>query len=268
MALKNLAKLVDEANKEKTPEQEFLYMYNEYIKRSNEPRTPSQTYKPSSLGGCMRRMYYEVTGAPVDEQTSMDASFIEIMDSGTDRHERIQKNIIGMQEMGYDVEWVDVGEYIDYWGVPGTRVVKRQGMETKLRNDLLNLSFMCDGIIKMNKKYYILEIKTEASFKWNGRVDIFDKHLIQATAYSTALGVDDVLFIYENRDFCSKKPFTMHVTPQMKEDYVIDKIETCNAYIEKGIVPPCTCTKSEWNYNPYKTQCKKDGPTKEEDIIK
>lgn len=268
MSLRNLAKLISEANKEKTPEQEFLAIYNETIKRSQKPKTPSRTYKPSSLGGCMRRMYYEVTGAPIDENITMDPNLVEIMESGTDRHQRIQQTIIKAQELGYDIEWVDVEEYLDKWPQPGTRVIEKVGMETKLKNDILNLSFMCDGIIKLKGEYYILEIKTEASFKWNGRVSPVERHQVQAIAYATALGINKVLFVYENRDFCSKKAFVMNVTEQMKEEKVIHKIETCNAYIENGIVPPCTCTQSERNYCPYTTQCEKDGETKQEDIEK
>lgn len=267
MPLKNLAKFIDSANQEKTPEQEFLHIYNETIQRIQKPRKPSKTYKPSSLGGCMRTMYYEVTGAPQDENQKIDSNFIEIMNDGTDRHERIQETIIEAGKLGYDLEWIDVGEFLERRPVPGTRVTERQGYETKLRNDVLNLSFMCDGIIKFKSKYYILEIKTEVSFKWNGRVGPVDKHEVQAAAYSTALGVDDILYIYENRDFKSKKIFTQHVTPQDKEEKVVSKIETCNAYVEAGIVPPCTCTQGEKRYDRYKEQSKKDGPTREEDII-
>src|SRR5690625_525745 len=100
MALRNLAKMIDEANKEKTPDQEFMAIYNETIKRTQKQRTPSKTYKPSSLGGCMRRMYYEVTGAPVDEGRTIEPNFVEIMHSGTDRHERIQKNILAAEKLG------------------------------------------------------------------------------------------------------------------------------------------------------------------------
>lgn len=267
MPLRNLAKMIDEANREKTPDQEFMHIYNETVKRTQEQRTPSKSYKPSSLGGSMRRMYYEITGAPVNENRTIDPNFIEIMDSGTDRHERIQNNIIAAEKLGYDIEWVDVEEFLEEWPVPGTRVVEKIGTEWKLYNDVLNLSFMCDGIIKLKGKYYILEIKTEVSFKWNGRVKVEDAHMTQAVAYSTALGVNDILFIYENRDFKNKKTFLVNVTEQMKEDKVVHKIETCNAYVERGIVPPCTCTQAQKRYCPYTEQCKIDGPTKEEDII-
>lgn len=265
--LRNLAKMIDEANKEKTPEQEFMAIYNETIKRTDKPRKPSKTYKPSSLGGSMRKMYYQIVGAPMNENRSIEPNFIEIMNDGSDRHERIQENIVAAQKLGYDLEWIDVEEYLKQWPVPGTRVTEKIGMETKLRNDVLNLSFMCDGIIKLMGKYYILEIKTEVSFKWNGRADVVEDHEVQATAYSTALGINDILFIYENRDFKSKKVFIKHITPQMQEEKVIHKIETCNAYVEKGIVPPCTCTQAQRRYCDYTEQCKKDGPTKEEDII-
>lgn len=263
MSLRNLAKMINEANKEKTPEQEFIAIYNEAIQRSNEQRRPSKTYKPSSLGGCMRRMYFEVTGADIDKNRKIDPNIIEIGHSGTDRHERIQNNIINAQNLGYDIEWVDVEEYLEQWPQPGTRVVEKIGLETKLRNDVLNMSFLCDGIIKLKGEYYILEIKTEASFKWNGRSEIVEKHKYQGVAYSTCLGIDKILYVYENRDFCNKKPFILEVSQQMKEEKVVHRIETCNVYVEKEQVPPMTTMQSECKYCPFTQVCKKVGETVE-----
>lgn len=257
MSLKNLAKLIAESNREKTPEQEFLFLLNEATVRLEKRRQPSKTFKPSSLGGCLRRVYFEVTGAEIDDNQQVDPNLVGIAQSGTDRHERIQKTIAQMKDLGYDVEWIDVEEYLKRRPQPGTEVVEKKGMETKLRNTILNLSFMCDGIIKFKGKYYVLEIKTEVSFKWNGRVQVEDKHKTQATCYSVALGIDDILFIYENRDFCSKKTFHVQITNQDKEERVIHRIETVNAHIEDGTVPDKTTTQSECKYCPFTNVCKK-----------
>jgi CRISPR/Cas system-associated exonuclease Cas4 (RecB family) len=260
MSLKNIAKLVKQATAtDMTPAKEFQNYLNQAItmlERKNT-RPPSQTYKPSSLGGCMRKVFFEVTGAPIDPNPDVEPDFVGICESGTDRHERLQNAVIAMKELGIDCEWVDVEEYLRLYPQPGTELVQRKGNEFKLRNTILNMSFMCDGIIKFGGKYYILEIKTEASFKWNGRTDAEEKHKVQASSYSVALGIDDVMFVYEQRDFCKKKYIHVHVTAADKEEKVIHYINTCQDYVEREEVPPKTDKKSECNYCQFKVECKK-----------
>jgi CRISPR/Cas system-associated exonuclease Cas4 (RecB family) len=259
MSFKNLAKLVKQATESNSPAKEFQNMFERAVKllEQQNKKQPSQTYKPSSLGGCMRKVYFEVTGAPVDPNPDIDPDLVAIAENGTDRHIRIQTVITKMKELGLDCEWIDVEEYLKKWPVNGTVVVERDGLETKLKNEILNLSFKCDGIIKFKGEYYILEIKTEASFKWNGRTDAEEKHKVQASAYSLALGINKVLFIYEQRDLCKKKYIVVEVTDQDKQEKVVDYINTVDDYVERSEVPPKTNKKSECNYCDYKQECKK-----------
>lgn len=260
LSFKNIAKLVRQATDESsTPAKEFHNLLNQSIVMTERERhrPPSKTYKPSSLGGCMRRVYFEITGAPIDPNPDIDPDFVSIAESGTDRHERIQQHIINMQKHGIEVEWVDVEEYLKLYPQPGTRVVERKGYEYKMRNDIFNMSFMCDGIIKFKGEYYILEIKTEASFKWNGRTDAEEKHKVQAAAYSTAFGIDKVMFIYEQRDFCKKKVLVIEITDTDRDEKVIDYIHTVDGYVERKEVPPKTEKKNECRYCPFTKECRK-----------
>jgi CRISPR/Cas system-associated exonuclease Cas4 (RecB family) len=255
VSIKNLAKLINNATKEKTLEEEFIYLLNETISRSQPFRLASKTFKPSSLGGCMRRIFFEVTGEEVDASNHHDPQLVGINESGTDRHERIQRHVASMKEYGYDVEWVDVEEFIKEFKPLGTRVIEKKGMETKLFNDVLNLSFMCDGVIKFKGIHYILEIKTEASFKWQTRSKPEEKHTYQAACYSAALGLSNVIFIYENRDVCAKKVYMHEVTQEDREDKVYCRIETINEFIRQEIVPEKTTDTKECKYCPYLTAC-------------
>lgn len=257
MSFKNLAKLVKQATEEQSPAQDFLNMFNQATSRLDEQRQPSKTFKPSSLGGCIRKVYFEVTGAPIDANPDINPDMVGVGQSGTDRHERMQTTITHMKELGYDVEWIDVAEYLKIRPQMGTEVVERKGMETKLRNTVLNLSFMCDGIIKFKGKYYILEIKTEASFKYMKRFDVEPDHLVQGTSYSTALGINLILFIYENRDLCQKKTFVVEITDEDKQDKVIHTIETVNDHIEREVVPEKSTVKKHCTYCQFKGECKK-----------
>lgn len=260
---KNLAKLVNQATQTQDPAAEFIGMFNKtVIKMAEEDKKqPSRTFKPSSLGGCYRKVYFEVTGAPIDPDPIIDPVMEGMAESGTDRHARIQETIMKMKKYGFDCEWIDVEQYLKDNPQLGTVIVERKGHEMKLRNTILNMSFMCDGIIKFKGVYYVLEIKTETSFKWQGRTTPALKHTYQATAYSVALGIDRVMFIYENRDTTAKRGFSVEVQQAEKEEKVFGYIETVNGYIEREQIPPMTEMKSECNYCDFKQECAKWGKT-------
>lgn len=260
-SLKNLAKLIAEKTKEKKPEEDFLHMLEEAIIRIDKEnqRDPSKSYKPSSLGGCLRNMYYQVIGAETDKGITETADGIGIKESGTDRHERIQKAITQMHRLGYPVEWIEVEDYLTKRPQIGTRIISKKGMETKLYNDVLNLSFMCDGIILMNGIYYVLEIKTEASFKWQGRTEAEDNHITQAACYSATLSIDRVMYLYENRDLCKKKTVLYIVSDEDKFDRVIAPIETVETHRTNNTLPQMTEKKKFCKYCKYQERCGKDG---------
>jgi CRISPR/Cas system-associated exonuclease Cas4 (RecB family) len=256
---KNLAKLIQNAQQNQSPEDAFLQALNsaisKYSKLNDKP--PSQSYKPSMLGGCLREIYFTVTGAPEDDVLP-DPNLVGMGESGTDRHLRLQTVISEMKKMGFkDVEWIDVEEFLKFHPVEGTEVVERKGMEVKLRNTIFNMSFMCDGIIKFRGVYYVLEIKTETSFKWQPRTGPEPKAVVQASSYSLCLGVNKVMFVYENRDVCSKKVYIHQVSEIEKYDLVVHKIEECNTYVETDTVPPKSDNKNDCRYCDYKQECKK-----------
>ena len=236
-ALLNVLNLVDAAKEELPVEQQFLndLKASIEIQDSKGARKPSQSYKPSSLH-CIRNRYFQITGAKGDDNRST-SELVGICESGTDRHDHIQKAVMAMKENGIDCEYVNVAEFVKERKLQDLKVVSQQGNETKLYNEALNISFLCDGIIRYKGVYYILEIKTETSSKFWDRKDVNPDHILQGTAYSVNLGLDDVLFLYECRDNCSKKAFMLHVTDKMKHDLVA-KILECDGYVDRMIAPP------------------------------
>ena len=119
---------------------------------------------------------------------------------------------------------------------------------------------MCDGIVKYKGQYYILEIKTESSYKNTCRKEIAKEHYNQAITYSICLGINKVLFLYENRDNCDKKAFILEVTEEMKNSVFL-KIKECNEYVEKLITPPKPKEVSKYacTYCSYISLCRKLG---------
>lgn len=258
-SLKNVMRLIERANNDVPIEQQFLDDLKKSIEISDikNRRVPSQSYKPSSMN-CIRSMYYTVKGYEVEPESNY--VLVGICEAGTDRHERIQNAIAEMSSNGFDATYVDVGEYVKSRGLDSyLDIVEKQGNETKLYDRNRNISFLCDGIIRYQGKYYIVEFKTESSFKWKDRKGVDPKHYNQARTYSLELGIDGVIFIYINRDIVDMKAFLYVVTDEERQS-IIDLIAECDGYIERGEVPPKPedANDKKCAYCNYKAVCKGD----------
>lgn len=254
---RGIFKLIDIANDSLPVEQAFLEDLKISIVKDKVKHKPSTYYKPSSMV-CIRNMYYQRTGTELGASNS--TSELEgILESGSDRHERIQQAIINMKKNGFPCEYIDVETFVKSRNLDDIKIVGKNGIETKCLNTKYDISFLTDGIIKYRDHYYVLEIKTETSNKHWRREEPEDNHKTQATAYSLSFGINDVIFLYENRDNCSKKTFLIRVTPEMKMERVVGKIESCEGYVKRGIVPPKCEDKKACQYCNYLNQCRKDG---------
>ena len=262
-SLKNVCRLIEQAKDELSPEQSFLIDLKRSIEEDSRKgaRKPSQTYKPSSMN-CIRNMYYQVIGAEPDVG---DESYcmIGICNSGSDIHIRIQSAVEKMKDNGMDCEYVDVAQFIKSRKsdekLDDLVIREKYGAETKLYHKGLNMSFMCDGIIRYKGHYYILEIKTEMGMKWNKRDAVDPKHYAQGTAYSIAFNLPDIMFLYISRDLLDMKTYIFTPTDDMKNE-LVNKIMTCDNYVKQQQTPPKPddLPKRTCEYCGYKTVCKGD----------
>lgn len=259
-SLKNVCRLIDAVKEEIPVEQQFLGDLKRSIELSADKdfRLPSKTYKPSSMN-CMRASYYQILGVePIESSSSY--SLVGICNSGTDIHVRMQTAIEEMRQNGMECDYIDVAEFVRQRELSDLDIVSKSGMETKLYHKRFNMSFMCDGIIKYKNHYYILELKTENSYKFVARKGVDEGHYNQATAYSLAFGLDKVLFVYISRDVLDMKAFILDVTEDMRKSLIM-YITECNTFIERGEVPPKLLGSKNnkvCNYCMYKAQCRKD----------
>ena len=255
--MKNILNLIDSVTEELPVEQCFLNDLERAIELedASSDYVPSRTYKPSGMR-CMRENYYIITGVE-PEKEERNYTNIGICNSGSDIHERIQTAVANMKKFDMDCEYVDVAEFVNLRHLDYLEVKGKQGVETKMYHKNMNMSFLCDGIIKYKKKYYILELKTETANKFWKRTGVDKGHYNQATAYSIALGIDNVLFVYISRDMLEMKSFMLEVTDDMKNN-LLSYIETCNQYIADKKVPPALDDKRKCGYCNYKKQCRKD----------
>lgn len=257
-SLKNVVKLIEQANTDVPVEQQFLSDLKRSIELTDmkEARKPSQSYKPSSMN-CMRSMYYTING--VEQDSDSNYIMVGICESGTDRHERIQNAISKMHTNGIDCTYVDVAEYVKSRGLDYLEIVDKCGNETKLYDKNRNISFLCDGIILYKGRYYIVEFKTESSMKWRERKAVDPKHYNQARTYSLELQINDVLFVYINRDIVDYKAYMYHVTDD-ERNAILTLIQTCDNYVNTHTVPPKPedAGPKKCAYCGFKSQCKKD----------
>ena len=125
--LGSLAKMVKQAQENKVAEQfisDLIYTMEEEDRGA--VRTPSQSFKPSGISGCIRSLYYQLMGIAPDD-TDSGVNLIGICESGTDRHERIQDYIAKMNKHDINCKWLDVGEYLKQKGVTDPQVISKSG---------------------------------------------------------------------------------------------------------------------------------------------
>lgn len=242
MSRRSLFDLINNAQKEeKDYASEFLtdliYSIEKYDKLNEHIN--SKTVSPSSMK-CLRAMVFKLLGKPKDK-AKIPYTLIHICESGSQRHEALQKAILNMKDMGIDCEYVNVKDYVTEHNLPlrvGTESDFENGIyETHLYDDKNRISFLCDGIIKYKGKYFILEIKTESAGKFMKQKDVMAEHKYQATAYSLLLDIPDVMFLYENRDVLNKKVYIYTPTKQEK-DKLQQKILSAIDYADKNEIPP------------------------------
>lgn len=259
--LKNIQRLIDFEINSLPVEEMFITDLRTTIEKidQNNSRMPSKFYKPSSMK-CIRNMYFQRIGQP-PEKSWADSSLVGICESGSSRHDTIQSYLTKMKETGVDCEYVDVEKYVNDNKLSHLEVISKKGFETKLLHKDLNISFLCDGIVLYRGEYYIFEFKTETNNKFWKRTSIEDSHISQGVAYSVCFNINKVIFVYESRDTCEKRAFLLNVTDEMKFDLVLSKIEACDNFVSKLVIPPIpeSLEKKTCTYCNYKTVCRRAG---------
>lgn len=255
--LNKIAKLIKVAQANEVADmflQDLIYT----IERCNETeKIPTRAYKPSGISGCKRALFYELTGTERDKE-SQGMNLIGICESGTDRHEMLQDYVQKMKDNGVDCEWVDVGRYLKSKRIKDPEVIEKKGNETKLYSKKYNMRFMCDGLIKYKGEYYILEIKTETTHKYSKHNEAFPEHKMQAACYAMTLRVPKVIFLYEDRDNCSKKAFLVNVS-DLTIQHIQNKIKFVNKAVKKNQIPEREQDGNNCRYCNYKNICRERG---------
>ena len=202
--------------------------------------------------GCERMLFFQRVHGGSQNGEQSDVPLIEICQSGTDRHLDIQHIV----EMMDGVECLDLEQMVKEANKKGinTEFVgwNEDHTEARCKNDDLSIYFQPDGVIRFKGKEVIFEIKTESTYQHSNRYEPKEDHKWQATCYGMGLGIDYVLFFYEDRNFCRKKAYLWKITDEMKEKVKI-KVSVVNKAVATGIPPEKDTDKC--THCKYKNEC-------------
>jgi CRISPR/Cas system-associated exonuclease Cas4 (RecB family) len=236
-------------------EDSFLKDYEEAVRRKElEERqvAPSDYIRPSSMYGCERMLFFQRVHGGSQNGEQIEVNLAEMCQSGTDRHLDIQHIVETME----GVECLDLEEMVKEAQQKGIKTEfvgwNEDRTEGRCKNDELSIYFQPDGVLRYKGKEVIFEIKTESTYQFSNRYEPKLDHKWQTTCYGMGLGIDYVLFFYEDRNFCRKKAYLWKITEEMKEA-VLKKIATVNNACNTGI-PPAK-SEDKCTYCRYKNEC-------------
>lgn len=235
-------KLFEEERKPQDAAALVLALFREF--EETEGGVASKAISPSGLS-CPVACAFKLGGAPTApyKESFQSRGFAE---AGEDRHKRIQ-GFLSKTEY-----WVDVAQYIKDKKLPLEVVVKEE-FETLLWSEEYKCRFKCDGILKIDGEYYVLEIKTERQQANTYRIGPDEKHRDQGTAYAMLFETRGILWVYEGRDFMEQKAFVQVISKEERT--------AMSNYIKKIIANVDTPTLLERNlkacgYCAYGNYCK------------
>lgn len=238
---------------------DFIDFYEEIIDKkvtakNAEPK--NKTFAPSSFR-CPRVSWFRLRGVQPDAITKPDKTMEFIAELGTACHEIIQKNL--KEALGDD--WLDVSDYLD--SNPELKSahnwdLDKEGYETKIHLEDPPIRFACDGIIRWKGKIYLLEIKTSEFASFDELTAPKSEHIDQIKCYATLLRINNVLVLYQDRQYGSLKCFEMTITPSDNK-YILDKFQYVMDMVEANLAPDKLPNGDPWcnsNHCPYYNKCK------------
>lgn len=236
---------------------DFLDMYEKAWDQKiadHDAKPKNRTIAPSAAY-CMKQNWFRLRGVEPDKAKSSDRNLDFTAQIGTACHENIQKLI---KEMLGD-DWLDVGQYLKETLKPDYKFeVETYGYETRIAVEYPPIKFSCDGLIRWKDKLYLLEIKTSEFSSWDALTGPKSNHVDQIKSYATLLHLNDVLMIYQDRQYGGLKCFEIHIGEDVLQDtwnkfmYIVDMAD-------KNLPPaglPSGDSRCSASMCPYHKKCK------------
>lgn len=101
----------------------------------------------------------------------------------------------------------------------------------------LKISGKGDGIIEIEGKRYLLEIKTMNPFSYQKLVKVPDYYLVQTGIYMKGLSIEDTIFVFENKAFNENTPIIVKYDGKFLAPYVAI-LDKASRHIDRNKLPP------------------------------
>lgn len=206
--------------------------YSEFA--HGQKKRPEFAFHPSAIGMCLRRLWFDHFKAPRDRRHRDDV-----------------------------VQTYLIFEFGTYMHVIFQNLCERAGLlvqrEFQLYDPKNHVEGTCDGILKIDKEKYVLEIKTINSGQWV-KVQQAPKfeHKQQVMAYMKALGINWSVIVYLNKDRAMVKEFVVEYDEPFYQEHIRNRVLKYKKAIEQKTVPPKEGTKPSTfpcSFCPYTTLC-------------
>ena len=243
---------------------EFLSRYNNYVDEvivDNSSKMPNRTFAPSAFR-CDRRSWFRLRGVKPDIVKIPDRVVEFSANIGTACHRMIQTYLKDM--LCYD--WIDVSDYLR--GEYGSTLdydyrceKDESGLETLVEILDPPVRFACDGIIRLNSQFYLLEIKSSEYSSWDQLTDPKPHHIDQVKCYCTLLNLDKVMFMYIDRQYGDIKCFELNVDDRDKYD-ITNRFKYVQEMVDANLAPSGLPIGDSWctpSMCPYYRKCQEYG---------
>lgn len=218
--------------------------------KNAEPK--NRTFSPSSFR-CPRYSWFKIRGVNPDKIKSPDRGLQFTADVGTSCHEIIQ----GYLSTALGEDWIDVEQYLKSKWSDKKYTVDKNGYETRVHLESPPVRFACDGIVRINDKLFLLEIKTSDFSSFNELTDPKPQHRDQIKFYCTLLGLDNALVLYQDRQYGSVKCYEVKITENDK-NMILNRIQNVLECVESNIAPDRLDWSDSWcsqNMCAYYSKC-------------
>lgn len=242
----------------------FLEMYesilDDEICAKSEQGPAHRTFAPSSMR-CDRISWFRLRGVQPDKINNPDRTLNFTAQVGTACHEAIQKRL--SEKLGAD--WIDVQTWIDQhfeFFSDYEMTLEKAGYESRIElTKPFPVRFGCDGILRFEDKVFLLEIKTAEFSSLQDLIEPKPEHIDQIKCYSTLLHINDVLFVYQDRQYGELKCFQIEVT-ELDQLKLRERMQRVMDLVEANIAPeglPVGDAHCSQNMCPYWKKCKEWG---------
>mgnify|MGYP001178532952 CR=1 FL=1 len=222
--------------------EEHLYTKNSIV----QERDLDGFFHPSSLGGCLRRLWYAFMYTQPEHRIPLKLRFC--FEHGHSVHDWMQSQLIAALEKidGLDI-YCEISIRDRKWVLPDSYAFRN------------NLAGSTDGLIVMQQdgveKRAIYELKTASVSVWDKLTKPNPKHIEQASVYAECFGAEDIIFQYYNKNTDLSKFFYVKKDPTRLEE-ISRTLGTIMGLANDGKSPAKKYNKWECSTCPYYYTCR------------